>query len=88
MRVKVEEVAPGDAEDPEVSGDPPNPPSASPQFPSGDDWREEVARGKVKFVPEEEERRLQEAGNGVTPLKIKKKGGEEAAVGARGARTW
>ncbi|NWZ59996.1 ZN391 protein, partial [Haliaeetus albicilla] len=61
VRVKVEEVAPGDAEDAEVSGDPPNPPSASPQFPSGDDWREEVARGKVKFVSEEEERRLQEA---------------------------
>lgn len=90
VRVKVEEVAPGDAEDPEVPGEPPNPASVSPQFPSGDDWREEVARGKVKFVPEEEERRLQEAGNGVTPLqkKKKKKGGEEAAVGARGAQRW
>lgn len=65
MRVKVEEVAPGDVEDPEVVGDPPSPPSESPQLPSGDDWGEEVAQGKVKFVPEEEERHLQEPGNGL-----------------------
>ncbi|XP_074710817.1 uncharacterized protein LOC141937186 isoform X2 [Strix uralensis] len=61
VRVKVEEVAPGDVEDPEVAGDPPSHPSELSQLPSGDNWREEVARGKVKFVPEEEERRLQEA---------------------------
>ncbi|KFV07667.1 Zinc finger protein 197, partial [Pterocles gutturalis] len=39
VRVKVEEVVPVDVEDPEVTGDPPNPPSESPQLPS-----EEVAR--------------------------------------------
>ncbi|XP_064293645.1 zinc finger protein 500-like isoform X1 [Phalacrocorax carbo] len=62
VRVKVEEVAPGDAEDPETVGDPPSPPSESPQLPSGDSWREDVAWGKVKFVPEEDERHLQETG--------------------------
>lgn len=65
VRVKVEEVAPGEAEDTEAVGDPPSPPSESPQLPSGDGWREEVAWGKVKFVPEEEEQRLQETGNGL-----------------------
>ncbi|NXV73513.1 ZN391 protein, partial [Atlantisia rogersi] len=44
VRVKVEEVAPGDTEEPEVLGDPPSPPSESPHLPPG----EEVARGKVK----------------------------------------
>ncbi|XP_074423620.1 zinc finger and SCAN domain-containing protein 26-like isoform X3 [Larus michahellis] len=60
VHVKVEEVAPGDVEDPEVAGDPPSPPWESPHFPSGDGWQEEVAQGKVKVVPEEEERHLQE----------------------------
>ncbi|XP_037244389.1 zinc finger and SCAN domain-containing protein 31-like isoform X2 [Falco rusticolus] len=62
VRVKVEEVAPGDVEDPEVAGDPPSPPPESPQLPSGDGWQEEVALGKVKCVPKEEEQCLQEAG--------------------------
>ncbi|XP_075594639.1 zinc finger and SCAN domain-containing protein 26-like isoform X1 [Balearica regulorum gibbericeps] len=62
VRVKVEEVAPGDAEDPEMVGDPPSPPSESPQLPSG----EEVAQGKVKFVPEEEEQCLQETAGPTT----------------------
>ncbi|NXN76213.1 ZN391 protein, partial [Himantopus himantopus] len=61
VRVKVEEVTPGDAEDPQVAGDPPTPPLESPQLPSGGDvWQEEVARTKVKFVPEEEERHPQD----------------------------
>ncbi|NXK01267.1 ZN391 protein, partial [Corythaixoides concolor] len=63
VRVKVEEVAPGDAEDPEVMEDPWNPPSEPPQLPLRDGWREEVAPGKVKCVPEEEEQHLQEAGD-------------------------
>ncbi|NXQ81853.1 ZN391 protein, partial [Nyctibius grandis] len=66
VRVKVEEVAPGDAEDPDVVGDPWSSPSASPQLPSGDGWLEDVAQGKVKFVPEEEEQRLQETGPTMT----------------------
>ncbi|NXN20620.1 ZN572 protein, partial [Nycticryphes semicollaris] len=62
VRVKVEEVAPGDTEEPEVVGDPPNSPLESPQLPPGTGWREEVTRGKAKVVPEEEERHLQEPG--------------------------
>ncbi|NWR81919.1 ZN391 protein, partial [Centropus unirufus] len=54
VRVKVEEVAPGDAEEPEELRCSPSDPS---QLLTG----EEVARAKVKFIPEEEE---QEAGNG------------------------
>ncbi|NWU73931.1 ZN391 protein, partial [Pterocles burchelli] len=61
VRVKVEEVVPVDVEDPEVMGDPPNPPLESPQLSS-----EEVARGKVKFVAEEEERRREEAAGPTT----------------------
>ncbi|XP_074023958.1 uncharacterized protein [Numenius arquata] len=60
VRVKVEEVAPGDTEDPEVVGDPLNPVLESPQLPPGAGWREEVAWGKAKVVPEEEDRHLQE----------------------------
>ncbi|XP_014812410.1 PREDICTED: myeloid zinc finger 1 isoform X2 [Calidris pugnax] len=62
VRVKVEEVALGDTEAPEVVGDPLNPPLESPQLPPGAGWQEEVARGKTKVVPEEEERHLQEPG--------------------------
>ena len=62
VRVKVEEVTP---EDPEAAGDPPCPPSESPQLPAGDNWREEVARSKGKFVPEEEEQHLRGAGKGM-----------------------
>ncbi|NXT02384.1 ZN572 protein, partial [Jacana jacana] len=63
VRVKVEEVTPGDTEDPEVVGDPPSSPLESPQLPLGAaDWREEVTLVKPKFVPKEEEGRLQEPG--------------------------
>ncbi|XP_052630794.1 zinc finger protein 696-like [Harpia harpyja] len=51
VRVKVEEVAPGDAEDPEVLGDPPSPPSVSPQFPSGDDWRRRWPGARSSLSP-------------------------------------
>ncbi|NXK56992.1 ZN391 protein, partial [Chauna torquata] len=67
VRVKVEEVAPGDVEDPEVVVDPPSPAAEPPQFSTGDGWREEAARSKVKFDPEEEEeRRLQETAGPTT----------------------
>ncbi|XP_055663622.1 zinc finger protein 500-like [Falco peregrinus] len=42
-------------------GPPQAPPPESPQLPSGDGWQEEVALGKVKCVPKEEEQCLQEA---------------------------
>ncbi|XP_065511406.1 zinc finger and SCAN domain-containing protein 22-like [Caloenas nicobarica] len=61
VRVKVEEVAPGATEDAGGAGDPPGAPSESPQLPSGD-GRQEVARSKVKFGPEEEERHPRAAG--------------------------
>ncbi|NXC47491.1 ZN391 protein, partial [Penelope pileata] len=59
--VKVEEVSPGDAEDPEVVLDPPSPLS---EPPSGDGWWEEAAWDRGKMDPEEEqkERSLQETG--------------------------
>ncbi|NWH65236.1 ZN391 protein, partial [Geococcyx californianus] len=62
VRVKVEEVAPGDVEEPEVGRDPWSPPLESSQLPAG----EEVARAKVKFIPEEEEHHLQEAAGPTT----------------------
>lgn len=65
MRVKVEEVAPEDMEDPQALEDPPSPPSEPPQLPSELGQQQEVAPGKVKVVPEEEERHLQEAGDGL-----------------------
>ncbi|XP_010180019.1 PREDICTED: oocyte zinc finger protein XlCOF19-like, partial [Mesitornis unicolor] len=60
VRVKVEELAPGDADDPESAGVPPSPLSVSPPLPSGDIWREEVAQGKAKFVSKDEEYHLQD----------------------------
>ncbi|NXI25834.1 ZN197 protein, partial [Sterrhoptilus dennistouni] len=49
VRVKVEDVAPGDVEDPAALGVPPSPPSEPP--------REEAAPGKEKAAAEEEEPR-------------------------------
>ncbi|NXQ55788.1 ZN197 protein, partial [Anthoscopus minutus] len=54
VRVKVEDVAPGDVEDPGALGVPPSPPSES--------SREEVAPGKEKAAAAEEEE-LQEGGS-------------------------
>ncbi|NXJ87067.1 ZN391 protein, partial [Trogon melanurus] len=53
--VKVEEVAPGDTDDPTLVGEPLRPPWEPPQVPPGDGWREEVARAKTKLVTKEEE---------------------------------
>ncbi|NXY12345.1 ZNF71 factor, partial [Pteruthius melanotis] len=61
VRVKVEDVAPGDMEDPGALGVPPSPPSESP--------REEATPGKEKVAAEEEEprERARHSPSGTTP---------------------
>ncbi|OXB73563.1 UNVERIFIED_CONTAM: hypothetical protein H355_003865, partial [Colinus virginianus] len=59
VRVKLEEVTPGNAEDPEMLLDPPSPPPE----PTGDEWWESNGRlDPEEEEEEEEERSLQETG--------------------------